>query len=479
MKKRIQITAAVFLILIAVLAAAFCINRFDLIPKANEVQSTTQTEAQTTTEKETTTAAPTTKKPTTTKKKTTTTEKQTEAETVIDINNLTIIDLFPLSLAGGSWDVKHCQGIAIDTDKGYVYYSYTTILVKCDLEGNIVGTVTGFTGHLGDIAFNKKDRKLYCGYYAEGRKGFYTVIFNADKITKKNMKATDKNIVRTVHLQEVWKDYYTDLNDDGKISGGVSSPDHRFGCSGIDGIEFGPSFSDPSKKNLLTVAYGIYGNTKRKDNNYQVLLQYDVTDWWKTYAKPFSKTEFHKSGPEKCSGKYFVYTGNTSYGVQTISYFDEMNIWLLNCYKGSKSSYQNFSLFAVDADVKPEIQLLKGQPTPTLGYVLSLYQDGEYDKKHDIYGWNTSYGQKGMTYVGDGLFYIVHPYKSWFGTQTAICYLHIWDPENGSPFSLAAGVGADFSISKKKRRETTTKKKTVEELIPEGKEYLNELFSLF
>ena len=120
MKKRIQITAAVFLILIAVLAAAFCINRFDLIPKANEVQSTTQTEAQTTTEKETTTAAPTTKKPTTTKKKTTTTEKQTEAETVIDINNLTIIDLFPLSLAGGDWDVKHCQGIAIDTDKGYV-----------------------------------------------------------------------------------------------------------------------------------------------------------------------------------------------------------------------------------------------------------------------------------------------------------------------------------------------------------------------
>ena len=84
-----------------------------------------------------------------------------------------------------------------------------------------------------------------------------------------------------------------------------------------------------------------------------------------------------------------------------------------------------------------------------------------------------------MTYVGDGLFYIVHPYKSWFGTQTAICYLHIWDPENGNPFSLAAGIGADFSISKKKRRETTTKKKTVEELIPEGKEYLNELFSLF
>ena len=474
MKKRIQITAAVFLILVSVCVAAFCVNQFCILSKTTEA-TTTQPTTQTTTKTETT---ETTKKPTI-ENKATTTEAKTEAETVIDINNLTIIDLFPLSLAGGDWDVKHCQGIAIDTVKGFVYYSYTTILVKCDLEGNIVGTVTGFTGHLGDIAFNNKDRKLYCGYYSDGRKGFYAVIFDTDKIIKKNMKATDKNIVRTVHLQEVWEDYNTDLNDDEKISGGIDSPDHRFGCSGIDGVEFGPSFSDPKKKNYLTVAYGIYGNTQRKDNNYQVLLQYDVTDWWKKYAKPFSKTEFHRNGPEKCNGKYFVYTGNTSYGVQTISYFEEMNIWLLNCYKGSKPRYQNYSLFAVDADVKPELQLLKGQPTPTLGHVLSLYQDGEYDKKNNIYGWHSRYGQKGMAYVGSGLFYIVHPYQSWFGTQTAICYLNIWDPENGSPFSLAAGIGADFSIAKKKRREITTQKATQEEPRTNKKDYISEFFSLF
>lgn len=475
MKKRIQITAAVFFILIAVCVAAFCVNRFYVLERMSEVQTSTQTTVQTTTAPTTgeTTEKPTKRKPTTTKP-TTTTQRETEAQTVIDIDNLTIIDLFPLSLTGGNWDVKHCQGIAIDRKNGYVYYSYTTILVKCDFESNIIGTVTGFTGHLGDIAFNEKDGKLYCGYYSDKKKGLYTVIFNVDKITKKNMKATDKNIVRTVHIEEAWKDCKTDLNNDGKIT----AADHRFGCTGIDGVEFGPSFSDSSKKNLLTIAYCISDDTKRKDNDYQVLLQYDVTDWWKTYAKPYTGKD-HRSGPEKCGGKYFVYTGNTTYGVQTISYFDEMNIWLLNCYYGTKTGYENFSIFAVDGDVKPQIQLIKGQPEPTLGYVLSLYQDGEYDKKHDVYGWHFVGGQKGMAYVGDGLFYIVKPYQSWFGTKTAICYLYIWDPENGNPFSLAAGVGTNFSISKKKRRETTTKRKSIEELVPEGEKYINELLSLF
>lgn len=479
MKKRIQITAACFAVVIAVCIAAFCLNRFVFVQIESTLyqSSKTETASQTETSEET---KPETTVPKTTAAKTTVTEKVTEAETIIDIDNLTIIDLFPLSLAGGNWDVKHCQGIAVDKKKGYVYYSYTTLLVKCDWEGNIVGTVTGFSGHLGDIAFNERDGKLYCGYYAEGRKGIYAVIFDVDKITKTGMKATDKNVVRTVHLEEAWQDYRADINENGKLDGGgVNSPDHRFGCSGIDGVEFGPSFSDPSKKNLLTVAYGIYPNTERTDNDYQVLLQYDVTNWWTKYAKPFSKTEFHRSGPEKCNGKYFVFTGNTGYGVQTISYFREMNIWLLNCYAGSKKQFSNFTLFAVDGDVKPTVQKLKGQPKPTLGYVLSLYQDGEYDKKNDIYGWHTSYGQKGMAYLSDGLFYIVHAYKSWFGTQTAICYLNIWNPNGNSPFSSAAGAGTDFQISKKKRKETTTEKKTVSDLIPDGTEYINELISFF
>ena len=473
MKKRIQTAAVCLAVMIAVCIAAACINKYAVPLISTTLSHAPSAETVFRTEPPTVTTKP----ETTTEKPPETTESTTAAETIIDINNLKIIDLYPFSLAGGKWNVKHCQGITVDRTKGYVYYSYTTLLVKCDRDGNIVGTVTGFNGHLGDISFNKKDGKVYCGYYTEGRKDFYVVIFNVDKITKSGMKATDPELVRTVHLEEVCKDYNADANGNGKIdSTSVDSPDRRFGCSGIDGVEFGPSFLEPSKENYLTVAYGIYPNTEREDNDYQVLLQYDVSDWWQKYAKPYAVNKYHQSGPEKCDGKYFVYTGNTTYGTQTISYFEEMNIWLLNCYAGKKSKFNKFTLFAVDGDVKPEMQLLKGQPEPTLGYVLSLYQDGIYDKKHDIYGWYANDGRKGMAYMGDGLFYIVTAYQSWVGTQTAICYLNIWNPHDGKPFSLAAGVGTSYSISKKERKETKTERKSIKDLIPDGIDYINQLF---
>ena len=47
----------------------------------------------------------------------------------------------------------HIQGIAVDPKKGYIYYSFTTKLIKAKLDGTIVGSVDGLTGHLGCIAF--------------------------------------------------------------------------------------------------------------------------------------------------------------------------------------------------------------------------------------------------------------------------------------------------------------------------------------
>ena len=49
----------------------------------------------------------------------------------------------------GKWGKLHIQGIAVDRAKGYVYYSFTTKLVKARLDGEIVGTVDGLVGHLG------------------------------------------------------------------------------------------------------------------------------------------------------------------------------------------------------------------------------------------------------------------------------------------------------------------------------------------
>ncbi len=436
MKKYLKFAVAVVLIVLAVVIATVLGNR-------NTLKEAETTAAQTT-------LAPTIRFTTTLP---TTTEPTKEPETLIDLDSMTIIDLFPLSLAGGNWDVRHCQGIAVDKEKGYIYYSYTTLLVKCDFDGNLVGSITGIDGHLGDITFNEADGKVYCGYYSPERTGFYAVIFDVDKITKMNMKPTAE-LVRTVFIKDAYDDfvYKTEIKKD---DGSTIKLPRKYGCSGIDGVTFGPDFSKKTGKELLTIGYIILSDNTREDNNYQVLLQYDVTDWWDKIAKPYSNKASHRVGPDKASGKYFVYTGNTLYGIQTMEYFDELNLWILNCYQGSNPKFKNYSCFAIDADVLPQFTALKGQPKKDKQMTLALYQDGDLDKNNGIYGWHSKYGFQGVAYMGDGLFYVVRPYKNWTGTKTAICYLNVWAPNKSDPFVLAAGIGNDYSISKKPRVETT------------------------
>ena len=67
----------------------------------------------------------------------------------------------PLTINTHEWAEGHIQGIAVDLEKGFIYYSFTTLFVKSDLEGNIKGTVKGLTGHLGCISFNNEDGKVY------------------------------------------------------------------------------------------------------------------------------------------------------------------------------------------------------------------------------------------------------------------------------------------------------------------------------
>ena len=63
--------------------------------------------------------------------------------------------------SSGKQGKNHVQGLAVDEKNGYIYYSFTTLLVKTDFKGRIVGSVTGLVGHLGCIAFNPADGKIY------------------------------------------------------------------------------------------------------------------------------------------------------------------------------------------------------------------------------------------------------------------------------------------------------------------------------
>lgn len=325
----------------------------------------------------------------------------------------------PRNIYSGIWDAGHIQGIALDTEHEHIYMSFTTVLVKADLQGNVIGTVTGLLGHLGCLEFNDEDGRLYGSLeYKDDSIGkgilrreksdkqldnaFYVAIFDVDKITRTGMDAEKDGIMTTVYLPTVLEDYTAEV----KCSEGVR--EHRYGCSGFDGITFGPEFGKSGGKRYLTIAYGIYGDTERSDNDYQVLLQYD-TDNWKSYESILSQDAMHKNGPAEPDRRYFVYTGNTSWGVQNLEYDAQSNLWFMAAYKGKKPNFANFCTFVVDGNAAPVSGKLKGVPYHKgKAMLLTLLDRGTYDAANGIHGWRFKYGTTGLCSLGDGYFYISH-----------------------------------------------------------------------
>lgn len=329
---------------------------------------------------------------------------------------------YPTTIESGPFKAGHIQGIAVDTKKGYVYYSYTTQLIKTDLKGNIIGSVTGLLGHLGDMDFNEEDGRVYGSLEYKNdaigkgilrmekserslQNAFYIAIFDVDRITRQDMDAEKDGIMTTVYLPTVLNDYLAKVELNGE------QVEHRLGCSGIDGVSFGPKFGKSGGKMYLTTTYGIYSDKKRSDNDYQVLLQYDIKDWRK-YEKTLSQDNMHTNGPENPDGQYFAFTGNTRYGVQNLEYDKGLNVWWMAVYKGQKESYPNYSLFAIDGSKKAKKQALKGIPYIAKGNVVELWSKGaESHAASGVSGWNFGVGSTGLVELGNGLYYISHNYK--------------------------------------------------------------------
>lgn len=343
----------------------------------------------------------------------------------------------PLRQNGGTWPTSHVQGIAVDLQRGYLYYSFTTLLVKYDLAGRLVGSIGGFTGHLGDLDFNPRDGRVYGSLEYKKDQAFYIAVIDVDRLDRVGLDAQQSEIFRTVYLPEVVKDYTADLNGDGVFDGNVAAtPDHRYGCSGIDGVSFGPEFGRTDGPHLLTVAYGIYAHLTRTDNDHQVLLQYDISDWAR-FARPLTEAAPHHSGPATARGKYFVRTGNTTYGVQNLAYDGASQRWFLGVYKGTKPSFPNYLLFAVDARTAPVRGDLIGVPGPggrgtEQGLLLALAADGLRDAATGIRGWNQK-ADVGIQPVGHGLFYLGVG-SGPKGKQTADLTLQRWTGQPSAPF---------------------------------------------
>ena len=336
-----------------------------------------------------------------------------------------ILGAFSIQASGTEWKRQitvgpymagHVQGIAVDKAAGCIYFSFTDVFVKTDLSGRVLGTVEGFLGHLGCLDLNPADGKVYGSLeykndaigkgilsrnnaeFTTGNR-FYIAIIDVAKIDREGMHAVNDGIVKAVCLNNVIADY------EAKVKVGRHEYEHRYGCSGIDGVSFGPGFGKDSGNTYLTVAYGIYGDVNRKDNDYQVLHQYDITSW-DALAQPLSLENPHTSGPDKPYRTYFVYTGNTSWGVQNLEYDAHTGYWFMAVYKGKKPEFPNYRLFAVDSKARPKMKKLDGVPYAGKQLVLPLAQAGEEHPETGIFGWARGGGATGLESLGDGLFYI-------------------------------------------------------------------------
>ncbi|MFC0205750.1 hypothetical protein [Novosphingobium soli] len=298
----------------------------------------------------------------------------------------------PRSQHAGPFASGHVQGIAVDRKRGYIYYAFTNLLAKYDFHGRLVGTLVGWSGHLGDLDFNDADGRVY-GSLEYGRQStFYIAVIDGEKIDRIGIRAQESGLIRIVPLPEVARDY--------------AAPGHRYGCSGIDGVAFGPAFGRTGGKLYLTVAYGIYGDTARADNDHQVLLQYDAADWSRT-ARHLDEAEPHRDGPQPRS-KVFVRTGNTRYGVQNLAYDPSRQRWLMGVYKGAKPSFPNYGLYAVEARAKPSRGDLLGVAAPgggrwERGMLLPLAPEGRGDPRSGVRGWHQK-ADVGLQPLGEGLY---------------------------------------------------------------------------
>lgn len=311
----------------------------------------------------------------------------------------------------------HVQGIALDKKQKSMYFSFTSAFYKTDLEGNITGSITGINGHLGALTFNQKTRKAYASLemkndeigrdiadglgaarHDDSMSRFYIAEIDVDSVDGLDVPF-EKAI--TLHpVNEAAKDYLAEVEVDGSVL------KHRYGCSGVDGITLGPKFGSNSKENTyLYLAYGVYSDTLRCDNDYNVLLCYDLKD----LSAPIHK--------------YFIYTGNTKYGVQNLAYDSHTGRMYMAVYKGKKSQFENFRLFAVDMSQRPYWGQLKGVP----------YQEGEVEQVDVCGAWHFKWGSTGLCPLGDGRYYISINSKT---DEGHICdaVMHVSSDDPKSPF---------------------------------------------
>ena len=332
----------------------------------------------------------------------------------------TLLTIFCLSIAAeaqslpAKFDVKlrskeHVQGIASDTAGHCFYLSFTTSLVKTDYTGNVLAKLDSIPGHLGAMSFDAAKRRLYASLECKD-----------DEIGQ----GIAKNQGRAVYSREESRFYIAvidvDRLEDGRgamstfeVAEAIADYKAQYGCSGIDGVTIAPQIGKKNGKPCLYVAYGIYSDISRRDNDHQILLEYRLDQ-----VKP--------GKPLKAREKYFIFTGNTSWGVQNLCYDPKTNCIFMACYAGKKPEFPNFSFFAVPVNQKPVEKVLRGLEEDGEHMSLALWQQGLLSSIKGLRGWRFGEAATGICTLGDGRFFVSSPLKLKKGYQTATVRQYRW-----------------------------------------------------
>lgn len=295
----------------------------------------------------------------------------------------------------------HVQGIAYDRQENCMYFSFTSTFLKADMNGNVVASVSGINGHIGAMVFDPVERKVYASLelkddsigknvskglgdkeYSREESVFYIAQIDVDKLTELDMP--EEKVMRRIRVEEACQDYQAKVRVDSV------ELDHRFACSGIDGMAIAPAAGvGEVSKPVLYVAYGIYGDVNRCDNDYNILLTYSLDDVRKAASSPDPVLSKYKN-------KYFIHTGNTNWGVQNMTYDAATGRLYLAVYKGKKPQWPNHSLFVIDLGRKPLKAALEGVP-----YFTEPVSQLEIAAASD-YKW----GSTGLCAIGNGRLYV-------------------------------------------------------------------------
>lgn len=332
----------------------------------------------------------------------------------------------------------HVQGVDTDRYGDYFYYSFTDRLVKQSADGTMIGSVVGFgeNGHLGDVAYNKQDGRVYVTYTRkisygaipagdESCRNCFVIIFDVDKIDRMNMSPDE--VCSCVYVGESIVAFSSAVG----YSQSPVATGGKYGIvNAVDSCTFGPAFGSDDGKYYLTLGIGQaaasseadgVSPSKREDNDYQPIMQFDVTEW-SGYEKPFSQID-SVGGPHTYDGIYFYYFGYHDYGIQNLCYDEFTGTYLMSAYAvGKEDRFPSYMFFLLDASVSKEAVLLGN------GGESAQCLEAKYGLEHaatGIKGYNFSCSV-GLVSMKNGYYYVCDNYAQ-NKKQGAVLNLYRWD----------------------------------------------------